>query len=131
VLDSQQDVVMSLADVGGGTGHVAADISAAAQGTLPASQITVVEPSPAMAAKATERGLQTVVADAVDWAQGGDANGVFDRVLLKEVGTRWHALPNLYYKHYVVLKLGHFSASYDFSSCLSKGNSPCAPGGGG
>jgi len=78
---------MTLADVGGGTGHVAADISAAAQGILPTSQVTVVEPSPAMAAKAAERGLQTVVADAAVWAQGGDAHGVFDRVLFKEVST--------------------------------------------
>jgi hypothetical protein len=75
---------LTLADVGGGTGHVAADVSAASC-NLPLCQVTVVEPSVAMAAKAEERGLRTEVADAVAWARGGDEREAFDRVLFKEV----------------------------------------------
>ena len=76
--------ILKLADVGGGTGHVASDI--AVVGGVPSSGITVVEPSPAMAAKASERGLSTVVADAIEWASGGEeTSDLFDRILFKEV----------------------------------------------
>jgi len=80
---------LSICDVGGGTGHIAAALSSASSGggvgdAAAIANFCVVEPSASMAAQAEARGLHTVVSDAVDWASEG-GGPKYDRILFKEV----------------------------------------------
>lgn len=72
---------LAFADVGGGTGHVTSALAVAAALALPP---LVVDPSAAMLASASARGLHVLECDALAFAAAPDGEP-FDRILLKEV----------------------------------------------
>lgn len=78
---------IKLADVGGGSGHVAMSLSQLAHSPTGGGSefITVVEPSESLRTLAQAKSIRTSPLDAVTWACSSDEVEVFDRILMKEM----------------------------------------------